>query len=95
MRRFRRLVQPYRFPTVCTVWDISRVENYTLSHPPRTEQTLPPEEHPILTKLLEFERTFEQTYSRKMNDEERRVFRAAVKVIRQRLKAGDCGNAAD
>ena len=56
---------------------------------------MPPEEHPILTKLLEFERTFEQTYGRKMNDEERRVLKAAVKVIRQRLKTGECGNAAD
>jgi|GEM_PF-6844850 len=53
------------------------------------------DDHPILTKLQEFERSFEQTYGRKMNDEERRVFKAAVKVIRQRLKAGECGNAAD
>ena len=53
------------------------------------------DDHPILTKLQEFERSFEQTYGRKMNDEERRVFKAAVKVIRQRLKAESCGNAAD
>jgi len=47
---------------------------------------VPAEEHPILAKLIEFEKTFVQRYGREMNTEERRVLRAAIKVIQRELK---------
>ena len=38
----------------------------------------------VLERMREFERTFEQNYGRKMNDEEQRILEAARKFIQEK-----------
>ena len=51
------------------------------------------DEHIVLERIREFERTFEQHYQRKMTDEEERILHAAEQIIRQKV-AGQSRNAA-
>jgi hypothetical protein len=38
----------------------------------------------VLERMREFERTFEQNYGRRMNDEEQRILEAARKFIQEK-----------
>lgn len=48
---------------------------------------MPEDELRILENIREFERTFEQRYGRKMNDEEQHLLNVAIEIIKQKLAA--------
>jgi hypothetical protein len=53
------------------------------------ESTMREHELRILENIREFERTFEQRYGRKMNNEELRLLHVAREIINQKLAAED------
>jgi hypothetical protein len=50
---------------------------------------MPGDELRMFENIREFERTFEQRYGRKMNNEERHVLHVAREIIKQKLAAQD------